>query len=135
MKTININKLRIDEDFKTFIESVRDEVDRLLNEGQEKSIPVTVKLDARWFDFSESDFPFPKQMSCIVWAAIKFGQAYFAIGDFEFTRLFNDKKRLDSLVKVRFVDALWGIEAAREQRFELLRRFDPKHQTPDDYLH
>ena len=141
-RLISIDSICIDKTFKDFMESIRDEVDKLLNESKAAlsdrltdSIPVTIELDAQWYDFSESDFPFPPQMSCIVWATVKFGEAYFAIGDFEFARYFGSKKRLDNLVQVRLVDCLWSIENAREEQFGILRRFYPDWKTSDDYLH
>jgi len=111
MKQIDADRLHIDGNFKEFMESVRDEVDRLLNDGQEKDMSATIELDAQWYDFSEQDnfWPVPKWHSCIIWAHIKFGGTHFGIGDFEFGRYAGDRKRLDNLVKVRFVDALWSL--------------------------
>lgn len=127
--------LNVDGNFKDFMESVRVAMDRLLNEGQEKPIPVTVDLTAQWYDHDKEAFRGLPVPCHIIWAAVTFGRHYFSIGDFEFTRNCSSKRALHNLVKVRFIDALWSIEALRERDFELLRRFDPKHETPDDYLH
>jgi len=124
-----------DGNFKDFMESVRVTTDRLLNEGQDMPIPVTIELTAQWYDHDKENFRGLHVPCHIIWAAVTFGRHYFSIGDFEFTRNRSSKKRLHNLVKVRFIDALWSIEDLREQDFKILRRFDPKHETPDDYLH
>ena len=140
MERPNIENLCIDKTFKDFMESLRDEVDRLLNEGEKRirgrlyeNIPVTISLQAQWSD--GHGFPIDTQTSCRTWVAINFGDNNFSIAESEFKGTIGNKKALTSLVSVRFIDALWGIEALRELQFEVLRRLDPEWETPDDYLH
>lgn len=142
MKTknlINIDNIYIDKTFRDFMESIRNEVQSLVDGNKTEllyhNIPVTIELDAQWYDFSEYDIPAAKHASCIVWARIKFGGVEFGIGDFEFARYFDDKKGLDNLVQVRIIDGLWSVEDIRERRFETLRRCYPDWKTSDDYLH
>jgi len=135
MKTIEEKDLCTDGNFKDFMKSIRVAVDRLLNEGQDKPIPVTIELTAQWYDHDKEAFRGMLVPCHIIWAAITFGRHSFSIGDSEFTRNHSSKKALHNLVTVRFIDGLWSIEDLRERDFEILRRFDPKHETPDDYLH
>ena len=140
MEKINIDKLCIDKTFKDFMESLRDEVDRRLNGGEKHirgrlcdNIPVTISLQAQWSE--GHGFPIDTQTSCMTWVVVNFGPTNFSITESEFKRTMGNKKALSSLANVRFIDALWSIESLREMQFEVLRRFDPEWETPDDYLH
>ena len=70
MKTknlINIDNIYIDKTFRDFMESIRNEVQSLVDGNKTEllyhNIPVTIELDAQWYDFSEYDIPAAKHAS------------------------------------------------------------------------
>ncbi len=130
----DMEKINTDGNFREFIFSVRDEVDKMLNSGGEDTIPVTVKLNAQWHDFSD-DPETTETSPLMVWADIKFGYTNFSLSDSEFRRAAGDKKKLGNLVTVRFTDALYSMEQVRENHLRLLRRLYSDWKTPDGYLH
>jgi len=130
MNEINTDNIKIDGTFDEWIESIKVEIERLLAPKDDKDDKddkyVVEVLDApAW---SENSGP----IKVINIHDI----TYFSFGEKEFERARDcSQKSLESLLKVRFVDAVWSIEAIREDYFRLLRRFDPKHETPDEWLH
>lgn len=139
---INFDSIKINGTFDEWIESIRTEVERLLvaKNKYDNVYSVSVKPDDWGLEKIRS---IPAKMILIAHVGIRgltiFDSArnivYFSLAKFEFKHNKHSKKGLTSLVNVRFIDMMWSLEDRRENLFKLLKRLDPKHETPNDYLH
>ncbi len=138
---INFDNIKTTGTFDEWIESIRTEIERMLaGENHGDSI---YSVEVRSSDWGVGKESLPAKAIVIMYAGI--GDmvifespreiTYFDFAKFEFEHNKTCPEGLKNLVTVRFIDMQWSLENQRERYFKLLRRFDPKHKTPDDYLH
>lgn len=140
--SINFNNIKIDGTFDEWIESIKVEVQKMLicTDYGCNTYSVEIRPD----DWGKEEYGLiPAKQIVIVYTGIK-GVAdfdfpkditYFGFAKKEFECCKVSSKYLKNLVNVRFWNMQWGLENKRENYFMLLRRFNPKHETPNDYLH
>ena len=136
---INFNNIKTTGTFNEWIESIRTEIERLLTRTNDNWDTYTVETTCCDWGYCNPG-GHRKSIPAAAIAIKRNGQDVIScsFGRMEFDHKNfgkGDKKYLKSLVSVRFIDMLWSIEAMRECDFRLLRRFGPKHKTPDCCLH
>lgn len=153
---INFNNIKVNGVFNEWIESIRIEIKRLLApvNKYDNMYSVSIKpddwgyefCDIYWVKHLKKKYTLPAKMIVIqhigIMGLTTFDDARnityfgFAKHEFEHKRFgMGNRKYLKNLVNTRFNSMLWSLEDQREKNFKLLRKFDPKHETPNDYLH
>ena len=132
MEKINGDNLCIDKTFMDFMESVKKEVECILNKNKvEYTHPVILVLKTEK-SYVEND-PGPAGVIFIKSDSVE--RTWFSIANMEFEHEKDSRKGLRNLAQIRFIDCLYFLEDQREKLFEVLKQFDPEWETPNDYAH
>ena len=118
---INFDNIKINGTFDEWVESIRAEADRLLKPVKKGDEEYIVKAE-----FSSWGYKMPARSIVVSDGYRNLG--WFSIAEFEFERNKRNKKRLRQLIRVRFIDMLWSINAKIVEDYRLLKRFDPKYR-------
>ena len=132
MEKINGDNLCIGKTFVDFMESVKKELERIVNKN-ENIDSVTILLE-NCDSFTRDEGIEEPAMSVTINSNLC-RRTYFTVANFEFDRFKSHRKALKNLIQVRFIDCLYYLEDKREILFQVLKQFDSKWETPSCYEH
>lgn len=142
----NCDNLILDQGFDKWIESIRDELNKLLSDTE-------VNVDHNLIDSTVKEFTIGEPYTTIVYRnskAIRNTKWYTIKGpyglsvefcEYEFDAHSQEDQRkwypknLHSLVTMRVNSMLFDLEMIREGYLLFLKRLDPNYKTPDQFIH